>query len=116
MRVPARPLDFMAEVDNWARMKFDGQNPLRGTPEKFWERLEDCAKQDPSVIAENFAAVEVGEDSNLTDRARNAGFRAFVNTDVACGHVDSIVRSWQDHKKAIDAIEQQQRYACGILS
>ena len=24
MRVPARPIDFMAEVDNWARMKFDG--------------------------------------------------------------------------------------------
>lgn len=115
MRVPARAIDFMAEVDNWARIKFDGQNPFRGTPEKFWERLEDCARQDPSVVAENFVPVEVGEDSGFCDRARNAGFRAFVNTDVVCGHVDSITRSWADHKKAMDSMEQQQRYAVGLL-
>lgn len=116
MRVPARPIDFMAEVDNWARIKFDGQNPFRGTPEKFWERLEDCARQDPSVVAENFIPVEVGEDSGCLDRARNAGFRAFVNTDVVCGHVDTVVRSWGDHKKAMDAMETQQRYAVGLLA
>ena len=31
MRVPSRPLDFMAEVDNFARIKFDGRNPFRGS-------------------------------------------------------------------------------------
>ncbi len=116
MRVPARPMDFMAEVDNWARMKLNGENPFRNQPGQFWEKLEDAARQDPSAAAENFVPVEVGEDSGMLDRARNAGFRAFVNTNVACGHVDTVVRSWVDHKKAMDAMEQTQRYASGLLA
>lgn len=116
MRVPARPLDFMAEVDNWARMKFDGRNPFRDTPERYWERLEDCARQDPSVVAENFVPIEVGEDSGFSDRARNAGFRIFVNTDIVCGHVDQKVLTWQDHRTAMDKMEQQHRYAVGLLT
>lgn len=114
MRVPARPIDFMAEVDNWARIKFDGRNPFRETPERYWERLEECARQDPSVVAENFTPAEVGEDSGFCDRARNAGFRIFVNTDVACGHVDAITRTWVDHQVAMGKMEQQQRYAVGL--
>ena len=116
MRVPARPVDFMAEVDNWARMKLNGENPFRNLPDRPWERLEECARQDPSVVAENFIPVEVGEDSGLADRARNAGFRAFVQTDVACGHVDSIVRGWVDHRRAIDQMEACDRQAVGLLT
>jgi hypothetical protein len=114
MRVPARALDFMAEVDNFARIKFDGQNPFRGTPERFWERLEDCARQDPSVVAENFTPTEVGEDSGFCDRARNAGFRIMVQTDIACGHVDQQILTWANHKTGMDKLEQQQRYAVGL--
>lgn len=116
MRVPARAIDFMAEIDNFARIKFDGHNPFRGTPERFWERLEDCARQDPSVVAENFVPVEVGEDSGFADRARNAGYRIFVHTDLACGHVDQKVLTWTDHKAGMEKMEAQQRYAVGLLT
>lgn len=116
MRVPARPLDFMAEVDNWARMKWNGENPFRGLPNEPWEKLERCARDDPSAIAGSFVPVEVGEDSGLMDRLRNAGFRAYVNTDVVCGHVDSVVRGWPDHKKAMEQLAQNQRYASGLLA
>jgi len=114
MRVPARPIDFLAEVDNWARMKMDGQNPFRGLPNEPWEKLEKCARDDPSVAPENFVPVEVGEDSGFCDRARNAGFRIFVATDVACGHIDEQVLTWQKHKEAMDKMEKQQRLATGI--
>jgi hypothetical protein len=116
MRVPARPVDFMAEVDNFARIKFDGRNPFRDLPNKEWERLEEIARQDPAAVAEQFVPVEVGEDSGFCDRARNAGFRIFVNTDVVCGHVDTKVTSWADHKKAIEKMEQMQRQCSGLLA
>src|SRR3990167_8257624 len=79
MRVGVRALDSLAEVDNFSRIKFDGRNVFRDTSERYWERLEYCAKQDPSVIAENFTPVEVGEDSGFCDRAKNAGYRIFVD-------------------------------------
>ena len=73
MRVPARAVDFMAEVDNFCRMKFDGNNPFRGLPDQPWEKLEKIASEDPSAVQENFVPVEVGEDSGAADRFRNAG-------------------------------------------
>src|SRR5439155_25589628 len=82
MRVPARPLDFMAEVDNFCNIKFDGRNPFRNLPGREWEKLEKAAHEDPSIASENFVPVEVGEDSGFCDRARNAGFRLGVNTDI----------------------------------
>ena len=114
MRVPARPLDFLAEVDNWARIKFDGQNPFRGLPGEPWERLEKTARDDPSVVAERFVPAEVGEDSGFCDRVRNAGFRIFVNTNLACGHVDRRVLTGRDHWKAIDDNARMQRVLCGV--
>ena len=116
MRVPARPMDFMAEVDNFARLKFDGRNPFREMPNREWERLEDCAKQDPSVVAEQFVPVEVGEDSGFCDRVCNAGFSIYVNTDIVCGHVEQTVTSWPQHKKALETNEVSQRQCCGILT
>ncbi len=116
MRVPARPMDFMAEVDNYARMKFNGENPFRGTSEQNWERLEKCAQDDPSIVVENFVPVEVGEDSGFCDRAKLAGFQLFVNTNIACGHVDQRVLQWTDHKKAIDEATKWHRLASGLLA
>lgn len=114
LRVPARPIDFMAEIDNYCRIKFDGRNPFRELPNREWERLEQCAMDDPSA-AGDFVPSEVGEDSGFCDRARMAGFRIFVNTDVATGHVDSKIGSWQDHKKAVENIEKSQRLCAGVL-
>lgn len=114
MRVPMRALDALLEVDNFARCKLNGENPFKALPE--WAQLEKAAKEDPSALPENFIPVEVGEDSSFADRMRAAGFRLFVHHDVATGHVDSVVRTWVDHKKAITETEKWPRLACGLLS
>lgn len=115
IRVPARPVDFMQEVDGFARQKFDGRNPFRELPNREWERLEQCALEDPSTAGQ-FVPGEVGEDSNLSDRARNAGFRIFVHTDVVTGHLETKTTQWTDHKKAIEQVEKNQRLVCGLLN
>lgn len=114
MRVPARPLDFMAEVDNFARIKFNGANPFRDKDGQYWEKLEQCAKEDPSGA--QFTPVEVGEDSGFCDRAKMAGFQLAVHTGVVCGHVEQRVTTWVDHKKAMDSLELNHRYAVGLLA
>src|SRR2546421_11660867 len=114
MRVPARPADFLAEVDNFCNIKFDGRNPFRNLPNREWEKLEKAAQDDPSIASENFVPVEVGEDSGFCDRARNAGFRLGVNTDIVCGHVDTHVVTWQTHRDAIRKIEQMNLQCVGV--
>lgn len=113
-RVPSRPIDFMAELDNFARIKFNGDNPLRGLAGEPWERLEKCARDDPSVAPGTFVPAEVGEDSNFCDRVRLAGFRIVVNTDIECGHVDHKVLTAVDHKRAIDERDRTQRLLVGV--
>ena len=114
MRVPARPADFMAEVDNFARIKFDGQNPFREMPSRAWERLQQCATEDPSSAGE-FIPQEVGEDSGFCDRAKLAGYRIFVDTNIVTGHVDAKVTDWRQHREAMDRMALQQRQMVGIL-
>lgn len=116
MRVPARAVDFLAETDNWLRIKFDGKNPFRELDPDTWDRAMKAATDDPSIVVENFVPVEVGEDSGFADRAKLAGFNLFVNTDIACGHVDAKVLTWGDHKKAMSEAEKFQRLASGILA
>lgn len=116
MRVPARPVDFMAEVDNWARMKCHGENPFRNLPGLVWERLEDLAKNDPSATPGKFVPFEVGEDSGFCDRVRNAGMRIFVDTNVVVRHIDTTVRGPEDHKKFIEGQQRQHRQLCGLLA
>lgn len=116
MRVPARPIDFLAEVDNLCRMKFNGENPFRNMPEQYWEKLEKIAVEDPSAAQGQFVPVEVGEDSGFCDRAKNAGLRIFVNTNIVCGHVDTVVRSGADHRKAMDEAAKQERLCAGLLA
>lgn len=114
MRVPARPVDFMYEVDNFARIKFDGQNPFRELPDREWERLEQCAVEDPSAAGQ-FIPMEVGEDSGFCDRAKASGFRIFVHTDIVTSHVDTRIINAATHKQAMDNIALQHRQCMGIL-
>lgn len=114
MRVPARPMDFLAEVDNYCHIKFNGTNPFRHQEGEFWEKLEKAAQADPSTM--QFTPVEVGEDSGFCDRARMGGFQLAVHTGVVCGHVEQRVTTWADHKKAMDAMETNQRLASGMLA
>lgn len=114
MRVPARPIDFLAECDNFARIKFDGQNPFRGLPGEPWEKLQACAQQDPSSHGQ-WTPAEVGEDSGFCDRAKLLGFRLAVQTDVEIGHVDKKVLRGADHRAAMDRMKAQQRQVVGLL-
>ena len=114
LRVPARPIDFMAEVDNWARMKCDGQNPFRGLPGRPWERLEDLAASDPSSTPGAFVPAEVGEDSGFCDRVKNAGMRIVVQTDIEIGHLDTVVVNASHHKKKMAEVEAQWLQAVGV--
>lgn len=114
LRVPMRPIDALLEVDNFARIKYDGHNPFRDLPSAAWERLEQCAIQDPSIAQDQFIPAEVGEDSSICDRMRNAGFRIFVHTDVVTGHVDTKITDWRQHKTAIETAEKNQDIGAGL--
>jgi len=121
VRPAPRPLDMLAEVDNFARIKMDGQNPLREHPS--WAALETCAAQDaakqraqtPEHAPPGAFFSSVGEDSSFCDKARALGFRIVVQTDAVVGHLDRHVISADDHVKAMRELEQQQRWATGIL-
>lgn len=115
LRVPARPIDFLAEVDNYARIKFDGRNPFRGRPDQAWERLEQCARDDPSAAPEQFVPQEVGEDSGFCDRVKAAGFRIFVATDIPVGHVETKVTTWQTHAAAMESMRANQLLTVGVI-
>lgn len=109
-RNPMRAIDAMIEVDNFARTRFDGQNPMASTPE--WQTLLQCAKDDPGSRAPHNPTAFVGEDSNWCDQMRFAGLRIFVNTDVQVDHVDRAIRSAADHR---EYMEKNERRILGLV-
>lgn len=121
VRPAPRPIDVLTEVDNYARIKMDGTNPLREHP--AWAQIERCALQDatnqrartPENAPPGAFVSSVGEDSNFCDRARALGFRIVVQTDAVCGHLDRHVITPDDHKKAMDELNRNQRLAVGVL-
>lgn len=116
LRVPARPLDFMAEIDNWARIKMDGKNPFRDLPGKPWEKLMQLAASDPSSAPGQFSPFEVGEDSGFCDRVHAVGgLRIVVDTNIEIPHLDTVVQTWQSHKKKMDEIQGQWKMAVGLV-
>lgn len=112
-RVPMRVIDAFAEIDNFARIKMDGTNPLRDHP--AWSVLERIAVQDPSSIPGQFVPAEVGEDSGFCDRVRHAGMRIVVNTDIITGHLNQEVINWETHRDAMRDRQLDQRYLVGLL-
>jgi hypothetical protein len=116
LRVPKRPIDAYAEVDNHLRTKFDGQNPFRDKCPEEWDKAVAIAQSDPSSAPENFTPAEVGEDSGFLDRCRLAGLRCVVDTNIVTGHVDRKVITYRDHQKAMTEIETQTRLCVGLLA
>jgi hypothetical protein len=110
VRQPMRVLDALAEIDNFARIHFNGRNPLRGLQGKPWETMENLA----SGEAANYVPVEVGEDSGFCDRAKNAGLRIVVDTSIVVGHLDTHVVDWRTHKEAMEKHRTQFRQAVGV--
>lgn len=114
LRVPKKPLDALAEVDNFCRVKFDGANPLRHLPGNPWERIERLMVDDPSTGQDPFVPAEVGEDSGFCDRAKMAGLRIAVDTNIPIGHLHKTVIGWEQHKAAMAQRETQTRHFCGL--
>jgi len=117
VRPSPRAIDVMLELDNYARCKHDGRNPLREHP--FWDTLEHCAKQDaasqraaghqgPATIS------SVGEDSGFADKMKAAGFRIVVNTDIVAEHLERRPITPQDHVDAMRESERFTRLAVGM--
>ena len=119
VRPAPRPIDVLAEVDNYARCKMDGQNPLVESP--AWQVLMKCATEDAAAQRSRNAGTRadlmsaVGEDSNFCDRVRALGLRIVVNTDIVCGHVDTRVITAEDHQKAMGEIRRNQALVNAII-
>lgn len=113
-RYPMRWVDALAEVDNFARTKFDGSNPFRDLPGSPWETLTQIAIQDPQT-AKPVVGYEVGEDSGFCDRVRTAGMRIVVDTDLEVGHIDSQVLNGATHKQRMDERDADLRRLHGVL-
>lgn len=114
MRVPMRPIDALAEVDNFFRIKFDGQNPFGETEE--WKTAVKMASEDPSAMKHQWHPAEVGEDSGFCDKVRFHGMRIVVDTHVVTGHLNQVVVSGVDHKKAMGERAKEQRLLVGLLA
>lgn len=117
VRPAPRPLDMLYEVDNYARQKFDLDNPL--TESAAWDQLIKCATEDaqkayaqPKTPSWGFGSV--GEDSAFCDRAKAMGFTIVVQTSAIMGHVTHKLLEPRDHGKAMNKIHRNERLACGI--
>lgn len=112
-RNPMRPIDALAEIDNFAHTKFDGKNPLTDNP--TWQALVKCAKDDPGSRKPPDPQAFVGEDSNWCDTMRFHGLRIFVHSDIEVHHVDRAIRSAADHRQCMMRNEQMVRSLVGSL-
>lgn len=113
LRVPQKPLDSIAEVDNFCRTIFDGQNPFRGLPSQSWEAMEQAAATHHSNEGPWIPA-EVGEDSSFCDRVKAAGFQIGVQTDIVTRHLDREYKDWTHHRRAMDEKTKQDRLLSGF--
>jgi len=104
-----RPIDALREVDNYARIKLGGENPLAKV--HTWRILLQAAKQEsgaePSIV---------GEDSGFCDQLLAAGGKLYVDTDLVTGHIERRVITPADLKSRLEDRERKLRLACGILS
>lgn len=113
-RAPLKPLDALAEVDNFAHTRFDGRNPLTQYPE--WQSLYKCARDDASAGQKGWQPTFVGEDSNLCDSIRFRGMHIYVHTDIEVGHVDRVVLTAANHKELMAKREKQRKLLVGVVA
>ena len=105
-RLPQTPLMAMRDLDNFARLNNDGQNPLRTAD---WEKLQEkAAEQDPVMAA------PVGEDSSFFDTLNALGFKVAVHTDLVAGHITRKLIKPQDLKEAMDKRDMAYRAGLGV--
>ena len=108
-RLAARPIDALAEVDNFARQHLSGENPFRALP--AWDTLTQRAKE-----ASGAGPSSVGEDSGFCDALLAAGGKIYVDTDLWVGHVAKHVITPDMLKRELDLRRSRTRAACGVLA
>ena len=111
-RFPSRWLDAMADLDNLARTLCDGRNPFADLP--AWAACLDKARTDPQARTAT-AGYEIGEDSGFCDRAKFAGLRIAVDTNISIGHLDTVVLDGDTHKRKMDERAKETRLIYGVL-
>lgn len=106
-RLAERPIEAFHEVDNFARIKLDGSNPLVSHPE--WSSLLHEAQE-----ASAGERTGIGEDSSFCDRLIARGGRIYVDTDIPTGHVTRQVIGADDLKENMEKQERRLRLAVGV--
>jgi len=108
-RKPMRPVDALAELDNFARVELDGHNPFASTPD--WAGLVASARnRDPSP-----ADMGVGEDSGFCDRLLASGGSIVVETAIVAGHVDRRYITPQDLADAVKKRDRALQLRYGVM-
>lgn len=106
-RLAKRPLDAMAELDNFARIKLHGENPFAKTD--AWEQLLELARAESGA-----GPAGVGEDSAFCDAVKAVGGMIYVDTDLVAGHVAKRVITPSLLKEEMDKRRRIHRSACGV--
>jgi hypothetical protein len=101
-----RPMDALHEIDNYARCKLDGENPLQETD--AWKELVDHVKAEPG------ANHHVGEDSGFCDAVKAVGGTILVDTNLVVGHVGKKIYSPIDLRDAVAERKANNLLGCGI--
>jgi len=109
-RIPYSPAKAFRELDNFARCKLDGKNPLQSHPE--WETLLAQAKAESTP--ESSESVHIGEDSGFCDAVKAAGGRIGVDTDIIAGHIGTKVIKPEDLWDEIVKDTKKQYRAVGV--
>jgi len=114
VRPASQPIDNLAEVDNFMRLKYDGVNPFAN--DEKWKKAV-------AIAAENSRASRgahpsqrmhaVGEDSCFADKAKALGFRIVVQTNAVCQHIDKKVIGPADHMKAMAEARKNEQMLVG---
>lgn len=105
-RVTNTPMHALADVDNYARIKFSGKNPFQGTE---WSQLLNEATKEHGGVSSS-----VGEDSGFCDALKAAGGRIFVNCDIVTGHIHKTSTSPTKLKEELAKQESMLAAAVGV--
>lgn len=108
-RQAMRPIRALAEVDNYARCKLDGENPLASNGDT-WNDLVSLARKESA--AEN----GVGEDSGFCDAVCAAGGRIYVNSDILTGHLEVRTITPRDLKERLAERDLRLRQCVGVYA
>ena len=107
-RLPNAPVRAMKDLDNFARMKLGGNNPLTEHPE--WDTLLHEA-----VRVSGPEQTPVGEDSAFCDNLRASGGLIAVDTDFVVGHVGTEIIMPQKYVDNVKTARRRERMLVGVL-